>query len=197
MPPSVKLVSCDNTIIFIGPEGSGKSTIGKLVAPLLGKDLFTLDRHRDRLYAPYDYDKVKAGQIYDKEGVWAFYRYWKTFEFQAVSHILRNASKPGDEYFGKILDFGAGHSVYEDPKELETIAELMASFTKVVLFMPCPDIDRALEICEQRRGHALELNRHFMEHESNSLLAKCTVYTQATTPERCAEKVLYLIRNSI
>src|ERR1700709_1839632 len=108
----------DKTIILIGPEGSGKSTIGKLIADSEMKELYSLDRHRDELYAPYGYDKALADKIYDEQGLWSFYEHWKTFEFQAVSHILQNASKEGDEFHGKILDFGAGHSVYENPEQL-------------------------------------------------------------------------------
>jgi energy-coupling factor transporter ATP-binding protein EcfA2 len=106
------------TIIFIGPEGSGKSTIGKLMAETLNKELYSLDRHRNELYAPYNYSQATADKIYEEQGLWPFWRHWSTFEFKAVTHILENAGEETDEFYGKILDFGAGHSVYESLDEV-------------------------------------------------------------------------------
>lgn len=182
------------TIILIGPEGSGKSTIGKLIADSELKELYSLDRHRDALYAPYGYDKALADKIYDEQGLWPFYEHWKTFEFQAVTHILQNASKEGEEFHAKILDFGAGHSVYEKPEQLANIEELMKPFHNVILLLPCEDVEAALKITEARRGHELGLNRHFLEHESNSRLAKHIIYTHNKTPQQCANEVLSLIK---
>jgi len=94
---------------------------------------------------------------------------------------------------GKILDFGAGHSVYEKPEQLARIAELIKPFPNIFLFIPCDDVDEAVEITEKRRGKKLRLNKHFIEHESNKQLAKFVVYTKDATPEECKEKVLGLI----
>ena len=182
------------TIILIGPEGSGKSTVGKLIAKSLERELYSLDRHRDELYAPYNYDKALADKIYDENGLWAFYEHWKTFEYQAVSHILQNASKEGDEFHGKVLDLGAGHSVYEKPEELEKIEEMIKPYNNVILLMPCEDVDEAVKITESRRGHELGLNKHFMEHVSNKRLAKHIIYTKDATPEESAERVLGIIK---
>ncbi|RFU77971.1 shikimate kinase [Trichoderma arundinaceum] len=184
----------DESIIFIGPEGSGKSTIGKIIANTLAKELYSLDRHRDELYAPYGYDKALAEKIYEEQGLWPFYQHWKRFEYQAVSHILQNAVKEGDEFYGKILDFGAGHSVYEDAQEFTRVEALMEPYRNVILVMPCEDVDEAVKITEARRGHELGLNKHFMEHPSNKKLAKHIIYTKDTTAEECAERVLKIIR---
>ncbi|KAL7782085.1 hypothetical protein V8C43DRAFT_296889 [Trichoderma afarasin] len=184
----------DETIILIGPEGSGKSTIGKILAKTLSKELYTLDRHRDELYAPYGYDKDLAAKIYEEKGLWAFYQHWKTFEYKTVVHILQNASQEGDQFYGKILDFGAGHSVFENPQELENIETLIKPYENVILVMPCEDVDEVVKITEARRGHELGLNKHFMEHPSNKRLAKHIIYTKDTTAEECAERALEIIR---
>ncbi|KKP02064.1 shikimate kinase [Trichoderma harzianum] len=145
----------DETIILIGPEGSGKSTIGKILAKTLSKELYTLDRHRDELYAPYGYDKDLAAKIYEEKGLWAFYQHWKTFEYKTVSHILQNASQEGDQFYGKILDFGAGHSVFEDPQQLENIEALIKPYENVILVMPCEDVDEVVKI--KKHGGAMSL----------------------------------------
>lgn len=187
-------MAANPTIILIGPEGAGKSTIGRLLAKRFSIELYSLDRHRDELYAPYGYDKELAEKLFKEEGIWSFWKYWSVFEFKAVCHILRNAIRPGDLFYGKVLDFGAGHSVYEDESELKDVASLMAPFPNVVLLIPCEDEEEALRIMEQRRGKALELNKLFVKHESNRFLAKHVVYTKDMTPDECEQQVVRLMQ---
>jgi hypothetical protein len=165
------------------------------VAKVLSKELS--DRHRDELYAPYNYDKIVAEDIYKNQGLWPFYEHWKTFEYQAVSHILQNASRGGDEFHGKTLDFGAGHSVYEESTQLARIEKMIKPYHNVILLMPCEDVEEAVKVTESRRGHELGLNKHFMEHQSNERLAKHVIYTKDTTPEERAERVLGIVRAKI
>lgn len=184
------------TVILIGPEGAGKSTIAALVATSLAQPLYSLDRHRDTLYAPYGYSPAVAQSIHDTEGLWAFYTHWGVFEFQAVCHILAHATAHGDHFRGKILDFGAGHSVFERPEELAAVETLMAPFEHVFLILPCDGVDEAARIMEARRGKELPLNRHFLTHESNRRLAKYTIYTEDKTPAESAEEILRILRES-
>lgn len=181
-------------VILIGPEGAGKSTLGALLATSLAQDLYSLDRHRETLYAPYGYSAAAAIQIYEADGEWAFYQHWSIFEYQAVCHILTHAA-PGQEFHGKVLDFGAGHSVYEKPGELEKVETLMAAFEDVFLIPPCEDKAEAARIMEERRGKELGLNRHFLAHESNARLAKHVIYTKDKTPEQCLEEILQILQH--
>ncbi|KAL7812095.1 hypothetical protein V8C44DRAFT_364785 [Trichoderma aethiopicum] len=180
---------------FPPDERSGKSTIGKLVANALSREQYSLDRHREELYAPYGYDRTLAEKIYEEQGLWAFYQHWKPFEYKTVSHILQNAKQEGDVFYGKILDFGAGHSVFEDPDELAHIEALMEPYENVFLVVPCEDVDEVVRITEERRGHELGLNRHFVEHPSNRRLAKHIIYTKDMTAEESAKEVLCIIRS--
>ncbi|KAI5459514.1 hypothetical protein BGZ63DRAFT_425499 [Mariannaea sp. PMI_226] len=67
-----KLPIRDGIIILIGPEGAGKSTIDRLLADALSKELYNLDRHRDEHYSPYNYDKSAAMKLFEEQGEWAF-----------------------------------------------------------------------------------------------------------------------------
>ncbi|KAF5566560.1 shikimate kinase [Fusarium napiforme] len=178
------------TIILIGPEGAGKTTIGKVLAERPDRELFRLDRHRKELYAPFDYDDAHANNLYEQQGVEALLKYWKYFEYRAVVDILQNALKPGDKFYGKILDFGAGHSIFENKEELDHVAELMAPYEGVFLVLPCEDMDEALKIMEERRGHELSYNEHFLSHPSNKTLAKHIIYTKDKSPARSADEIL-------
>ncbi|KAF5640383.1 hypothetical protein F25303_7131 [Fusarium sp. NRRL 25303] len=178
-----------STIILIGPEGAGKTTIGKFLSEKLNKELFSLDRHRKELYAPFDYDDAHANKVYEQEGVEALLKYWKYFEYRAVVDVLQNALKPRDRFYGKILDFGAGHSIFENKEELDRVAELISPYKGVFLIVPCEDVDEALRIMEERRGHGLSYNRHFLNHPSNKTLAKHIIYTKDVSPEQSAHEI--------
>ncbi|KAF4945620.1 hypothetical protein FGADI_11801 [Fusarium gaditjirri] len=181
------------TIILIGPEGAGKTTIAKFLAEKLGRELYSFDRHRKELYAQFDYDDSHANKRYEQDGVEALLRYWKYFEYRAVVDILQNALKPGDRFYSKILDFGAGHSIFENKEELDHVADLISPYKGVFLILPCEDVDEALGIMEERRGHELSYNRHFLNHPSNKILAKHTIYTKDTCPERSADEILEIL----
>ena len=107
--------------------------------------------------------------------------------------ILKNEN---GEYYGQILDFGAGHSVYEDEEELENVRRLMEGFRHVFLFTPCEDAVEGLRITEERRGHSLELNEFFFKHKSNKVFAKHTIYTRDRSPEECLEEVVGVLKGS-
>lgn len=185
----------EDTIILIGPEGAGKSTVGKLIAATLSKELFTLDRHRDELYAPYGYNKEHANLLYEQQGLWKFYEYWNKFEFLTVRDMLTGIIAGQSTHAGQILDFGAGHSVYEDPAQFDEIRSLVKQFRNVIFLLPCEDKEKALALMEARRGHKLPLNKQFMESECNAKLATLTVFTAESLPEQSAEKILSFIRS--
>ncbi|KAH7153847.1 hypothetical protein DER46DRAFT_612058 [Fusarium sp. MPI-SDFR-AT-0072] len=181
------------TMILIGPEGAGKTTIGKVLSEKLNRELFSLDRCRKELYAPFNYDEAHAHKLYEQEGVEALLKYWKYFEYRAVVDIFQNALQPGDRFYGKIFDFGAGHSIFENKEKLDHVVELVSTYKGVFLILPCEDTNEALRIMEERRGHELSYNQHFLNHPSNKTLAKHIVYTKDISPGRSADEILELL----
>lgn len=89
--------------------GAGKSTIGKHLAARLNVEQCSMDEKRWNYYNEIGYDEELAEFKRATEGFWGVYQYWKPFEAYAVERLLsENKNK------ACVIDFGAGHSVYED-----------------------------------------------------------------------------------
>lgn len=180
----------NNVIILMGPEGTGKTTIGKILSHHFRIDQYTLDRHRDELYSEMGYDSAYAAKVFEEDGTWALYAYWKPFEAFAVKKVLR-------ELDNCVIDFGAGHSVFEEESILDEIEQAMEPFKNVVLLLPSEDVEESLDILSARRGYDDEtraLNRHFLEHPSNRRLAKHVVLTKDKTEDSVANEVIQLVK---
>jgi len=178
-------------IILIGPVGAGKSTLAKLLAEACGLPLCSMDDHRWRYYEELGYDRDEARAIRDEEGFAGVYRYWKPFEIHAVERLLA-------DHAGCVIDFGAGHSVYEDDELFERARRALEPYDHVVLVLPSPDPDESIAELRRRNverlGEAIELNAHFVRHPSNHELAKHVVYTAGKEPEETRDEILSRVR---
>ncbi|PSB01616.1 shikimate kinase [Merismopedia glauca] len=177
-------------IILISAIGAGKTTVGKLLAERLNLPQCSMDELRWDYYAEIGYNQELARQKREKEGVLSLTRYWKPFEAHAVTRLLA-------EHQECVIDFGAGHSVYEDPELFKKVQQALAPYKNVVLLLPSPDLDESLQILSQREGdlsdEELSLNEHFLRHSSNYELAKLTIYTKDKTPEATCSEILAAI----
>jgi adenylate kinase len=186
----------DRNIILIGPSGAGKSTVSQLLGAQLNRPVLELDDLRWDYYAEMGYDRNEAQRIRQAGGMKALAAHWKPFDIHGVERVL--ADFPG----GHVIAFGAGHSVYEDKSRLARVRFALSPHA-VVLLLPSPDIDEAARIMEQRIvekeseavhfvSSVTEMNRYFLAHPANTLLADVTIYTQDQTPEEtCDEIVAY------
>lgn len=188
------------TIILIGPMCAGKSTIAKMLAERLGIKRVELDSLRDGYYDEIEYDREVASKIaYGEEGMMGLIKYWKPFEAYAVERAL-------SDYENCVLDFGAGHSVYEEEELFTRVQNALAPFDHVILLLPSPDLDASVEILNTRFSQLLErevgkvdarlldVNAHFVKHPSNRKLAKITVYTDGKSPQETCDEILEKIK---
>ena len=174
-------------IILIGPISAGKSTLSKLIAEKLGLPCRHMDQVRVRYYKEIGYDEEIAKQIRRRGGFLRLYRYWKPFEAHAVERLLSENEKA-------VIDFGGGHSVYEDDALFARVQRVMAPYPYVILILPSPDKEKSVQILNERTGRVVsagfDFHEHFVKHHSNYDLAKHIVYTEGKTPaETCAEIV--------
>jgi adenylate kinase family enzyme len=177
-------------IILIGPVNAGKSTLGKLLSEKLGLPQISLDSVRFGYYKEIGYDEERAKQLRETEGFLSLYWYWKPFEAYAVERVLADHSNC-------VIDFGAGHSVFEDDALFRRVQSVLVPYQNVVLLLPSPDLDESVALLRQRDEFVIsdfDFIEHFVRHHSNHDLAKFTVYTKDKTPEETCEEILAFIR---
>jgi shikimate kinase len=189
----------NSPIIFIGPLGAGKTTVGYLLAEKLDLPFCSVDELRSAYYQKAGYDETLASQIAaSDQGIQGVLRYSKPFEAQMVEQVLA-------DHHG-IIDFGASNSVYDDKALFVRVENALAPYSNVILLIPSPDLDESAEILKNRLIRMLseagkeftdelfELNEYFVKHPSNHQLAKLVIYTKDKTPEKiCDELVQKLV----
>lgn len=190
----------EQPIILIGPMGAGKSTIARLLAARLGMPRCEMDEVRWDYYREIGYDEAEAQRIAEQEGQTGLFRYWKPFEAHAVERVL-------DDYQGCVIDFGAGHTVYEDGALFERVRAALAPYRNVILLLPSPDEQESLAILNARAEAVIRedlgqplppevmrevfaLNEHLLTHPSNHTLATMIIYTVGQTPEETCEEIV-------
>ena len=188
------LAALESTIILIGPMSAGKSTIGELLAKKLDIPHYSVDDYRWEYYQEIGYDEAKASEIVKSDqGMLGLLAYWKPFEAHAVERFLA-------DHHHCVIDFGAGHSVYEDEALFARVQRVLAPYPNVILLLPSSDLDASVLILNARFSQLLleevgeidnallGVNEQFVKHPSNHQLAKMVVYTNDKTPqETCAE----------
>lgn len=105
----------DNTIILIGPMGAGKSSTAKVLRDV---------RHMDRISLD---NKGRFENIYKQKHR---FRNFKNFEFILTASVLATLKEP------QIIDFGAGHSVYEDKEVFALMKQICSNFKHIFLLLP-------------------------------------------------------------
>ncbi len=179
-------------VAIIGPTGVGKTTTSALVAKQLSVPLVSLDETRHLFLRETGYDADYANEL-KRRDFEAVIRYWEEFNPHVVRRTLE--SKPAG-----VFDFGAIHSVYDNPGKLEQVAAWMSELDDVVLLLPCDDQRKSLEILIERGRDpgmsetAVAMWRRiigrFISHGSNSRLSRRVVYTEGRTPTEVAGEIL-------
>lgn len=194
MIPALERYALAAPIILIGSICAGKSTVATLLANQLVLPRLELDEHRIPYYEEAGYDRAVAAEIANgPEGVIGWLRYCKPFEAYAVTRVI-------EDHPNTVIDFGAGHSVYEDADLFARVERALAPVPDVILLLPSPDADESIAVLNERFATLLlrevgrvdpallDLNAHFVRHPSNARLAKHTLYTAGKSAiDTCTE----------
>ncbi len=189
------MASNPSTIILIGAICAGKSTIAQRLSEKLNIRRYEVDEHRWDFYQEIGYDAKEASKIVAERGMIGLIQYWKPFEAHAVERILATQSNC-------VIDFGAGHSVYDDGALFRRVENALQPFPHVFLITPSPDRERSVTILNERFADLLrregqpvapelmQLNAHFIQHPANEQLAKHIFYTDGKTPDQTTAEII-------
>lgn len=170
----------NNTIILIGPMGTGKSTIAKLlVEQIEGISRISLD------------NKELLRGLYQRKSK---FRDFKNFEFVLTGTVLSSLKSPN------VIDFGAGHSIYENEELRERMKNMCSEFENIILLLPSKDKEESRRILLERRNIALgshgdQDNWHFLTAPNNYELATDIVYEESKTPEDISREIMQLVKS--
>ncbi len=172
----IKQEILDNSILIIGPMGTGKSTLSQKLSEITSMPQISLD-NREQLQKFYQNSR--------------FFDNFKDFEFYLTSRVLTSMQEP------TIIDFGAGHSVYENPLMFYEMQRLIKQFKNIELILPSENKDESLRIINERidsrenmSPNRLNANKHFIESPCNYELATDIIYTKNMTPDEIANVIL-------
>lgn len=116
------------------------------------------------------------------------YRSWKPFELESAELIIRSVDN-------HVIDFGAGHSLYENEDQLGRIARAMSGH-HVALLLPTANLERSRTILlETNPADDPEFINLLINNQSNQRLANATIYREGKTAKEVANEVLAAFPN--
>jgi hypothetical protein len=156
-----------------------------------------MDELRWKYFEGTGYSKDEARRIYQAQGNLGVLRYSKQFEAEMVEKMLADHPQA-------VIDFGAGHSIYDNAADLQRVRRALKPFN-VVLVLPFEDEDKSIVVLNARFKALLErekldpsqemmdMNTGFVRHPANRQLANIVLYTEdKTAEESCAELLVLL-----
>ena len=179
-------------IIIIGPVAAGKSTQGQLIAEALNKRSLSLDSVANDYYESNGFCPSQFQEAKKEKGYLEAYRLWWPSLAYAAQQVVK-------DYDDCVIDFGAGHSHYEDELLFEGVKEALVQSPNKILLLPAIDLDRSVSLLRQRSIEerkrdwiydGYDFIEHWVKDDCNHLLSTKTFYTEGKTPEETRDEIL-------
>ena len=164
------------SIILIGPSGAGKSTVANELCKITGMQRLCLDSiaNRDR-----------------RNGFRSNFRNSEEYNLYMLESQLKRAQDLG---IPGVVDFGAGHSVYDDKIIFERVKYMLSNFENIVLLLPSENLEESLQILSSRSTGDYSPNRRFITSPCNEELATIVIYENGRTPKQVAQDIMNSIQ---
>ena len=189
------MITQNANIIIIGPVGAGKSTQGKLLANALNKQSVSLDQVAERYYKDNGFGNSEFEKARDEKGFLFAYRQWWPSLAYAAQQVVK-------DHKDSVIDFGAGHSHYEDELMYTGVKEALAGCQHIILLLPTENLDQSVSLLKQQSINQRNMDwifggydfiEHWVTDYCNSDLATVTVFTDGKTPEQTCEEIIKAI----
>lgn len=175
-------------LILIGPQNVGKSTTAQWIVHLARVGRLSLDDPRQQWFRDNQaaFKEAMSFPPSDPKNKTLF----KLAEAQSVQQCVRSIDRT-------VIDFGAGHSVYEDADHFEMVQSAVAGH-HVVLLLPSIDVEISRQYLRERCNYDIggcQLADLCLDNPSNRKLAHAVVYTKGKNPIEVASEVLERVPN--
>lgn len=135
------------SILLIGPSGAGKSTVSE-------------ELHRITQMPRICLDAIKKQ---DRDS--GYTRKFKNSDEYNVYMIKKLLAKA--DGIPRVVDFGAGHSVYEDLQIFNELKLELKQFKNIILLLPSVNVEESLQILEHQSTGDYSENKNFITSECN------------------------------
>ena len=167
----------EKSILLIGPSGAGKSSVAEELSKDTGLKRFSVD------------------SITRNDGPSGFINRFESIDDYnlAMTKALVERAKVGE--VSGIVDFGAGHTIYDDPLKFEEAKKIFSKFKNVILLLPSCNNDEAMKILNERSTGDTNINKKALTSRCNRELADMVIYENGRGPKKIAEDILKYIEN--
>lgn len=184
--------------MLIGPPGSGKSTVGRLLADHTGREFVDADADAEPWYAEAGWSVTRLRRRADEAGFERAHREWEVALAAAVTGLVQAHPQA-------VLALGAGHSHITTPSLYDSVATTLRGADQVVLLRPSVDPSRSLVVlrnrCRATKGHDWIIDgtdwlARWLSDGRDECLATHVVLTDGQDPAQTAARIAVLSEHS-